>query len=272
MNHPTRIARYHGSLADLAGEVGDLRYDALRDFLRELSAKIERDSVADRGRGRAQLAASLNDCAANLSGAADNAEAAWRIAAPFMQAVYDPPVAAVKVRNAKSGAWYDMRPIILDEAADTIAPDDIARIVAVCNESLIYNILFIERCTGQTYSEADAERFVAWAGRGWREKSHFVYLLRDSTGSIAGALDIKSANLSSSEIGYWLSQDHSGVMANAVIALCVMARQVGYEELFALVREGNDRSVRVLKRAGFDAGERLSREKYIYTRYVRRFV
>ncbi|MBC8140111.1 MAG: hypothetical protein H7Y38_01580 [Armatimonadetes bacterium] len=84
MNHPIRIEHYPASLSELAEEIGDLRYDALRDFLRDLSAKIERDSEADSGRGRAKLSASLAACAAQLADAAQDAETAWCIAAPFM--------------------------------------------------------------------------------------------------------------------------------------------------------------------------------------------
>lgn len=102
MTHPLHIERYPSSLGELADEIGDLRYDALASFLSDLSAKIGRDSVADNG--RAKLAASLAAYAAHLGNAADDSGAAWRAAAPFMQAVYDPLATSVKVQNAKTGA------------------------------------------------------------------------------------------------------------------------------------------------------------------------
>lgn len=80
-------------------------------------------------------------------------------------------------------------------------------------------------------------------------------------------------NLPLAEIGYWLSRHHSGVMTGAVNALCVMAARVGYEALLGLVREGNDRSANVLKRAGFDGSDPfVNKTGRTYARFVRRFV
>lgn len=123
-------------------------------------------------------------------------------------------------------------------------------IVLICNEPPIYDLLFAERCAGKPYALADAERFLAWAERGWCDGTHFVYLIRGEGGGTAGAVDIKSANLPSAEIGYWLGARHSGVMTNAVRALCELAQIAGYAELFELVRQTNLRSANVLARAG----------------------
>jgi hypothetical protein len=70
MNHQADVKRYPGTLADLAEEIGDLRYDALAEFLRLLHAKLDRDASKDDGRGRARLAASLRAAAHPLGEAA----------------------------------------------------------------------------------------------------------------------------------------------------------------------------------------------------------
>jgi hypothetical protein len=84
MVHRKEVGRYPGTLAELAAEVGDLRYDALAEFLRVLSAKLGQDAGQDEGRGRARLAASLHDASRSLREAAEAIERAWRICEPHM--------------------------------------------------------------------------------------------------------------------------------------------------------------------------------------------
>ena len=47
MVHREDIDRYPGTLAELAVEVGDLRYDALAAFLRALADKLAADAASD---------------------------------------------------------------------------------------------------------------------------------------------------------------------------------------------------------------------------------
>lgn len=82
--HARHIERYPGTLAELATELGDLRYDALAAFLTELAAKLEADSLKDAARGRQKLAAALQAAAIEVSGAAEHIATAWRICEPHM--------------------------------------------------------------------------------------------------------------------------------------------------------------------------------------------
>ena len=84
MIHYDAVQNYTGSLAELAEDVGNLRYEALAEFLQLLSAKVAQDAEKDAGRGRAQLASALQDSAAELTASADHMQKAWRIAKPFM--------------------------------------------------------------------------------------------------------------------------------------------------------------------------------------------
>ena len=45
MIHKDQIDGYEGSPADLAEAIGDLKYDALANFLALLAAKIEKDGL-----------------------------------------------------------------------------------------------------------------------------------------------------------------------------------------------------------------------------------
>lgn len=85
MIHRDTVERYSGTLEELADEIGNLKYDALAEFLVLLSAKIERDSLKDESRGRVQLAAALRDCSQDLSQASLYIQKAWRICQPYMQ-------------------------------------------------------------------------------------------------------------------------------------------------------------------------------------------
>ena len=84
MLHRNSIENYSGSLSGLADDVGNLKYDALAEFLRLLAAKIERDGSKDAARGRVRLSSALQNCAAQIAVSATEANEAWRIAKPFM--------------------------------------------------------------------------------------------------------------------------------------------------------------------------------------------
>lgn len=77
----------HGTMYDpaLAEDIGDLRYDVLAKFLRELADKLKRDSVADGERKRPQLASALLEASYGVETAAGNIDEAWRISEPHMK-------------------------------------------------------------------------------------------------------------------------------------------------------------------------------------------
>jgi hypothetical protein len=84
MTHRERPERYPGTLAELATELGDLRYDALAEFLRLLAAKLDADAAKDTARSRRRLAAALRDAAAGVTGGATAVQTAWQICEPKM--------------------------------------------------------------------------------------------------------------------------------------------------------------------------------------------
>ncbi len=84
MVHHQNIEKYRGSLPQLAEDIGNLKYDALADFLHLLSVKIESDAASDKARGRVQLASSLQNCSNHLAKAATQIEQAWHISEPYM--------------------------------------------------------------------------------------------------------------------------------------------------------------------------------------------
>lgn len=82
--HCEDLERFPGTLAELAGAIGDLQYDALASFLQSLANKLATDAAADAQRGRHKLAHALRDSAAGVSAAAAAVERAWTISAPHM--------------------------------------------------------------------------------------------------------------------------------------------------------------------------------------------
>ncbi len=91
MIHRSTVENYPGDLASLAEEVGSLKYDALAEFLRLLSAKIDGDAAKDQARGRVQLAAALRSAAGRIGSAEVPVERAWKISKPFMTGGPVPP-------------------------------------------------------------------------------------------------------------------------------------------------------------------------------------
>lgn len=155
----------------------------------------------------------------------------------------------------------------LDDAT-VITAADIDRIVTICNQFSVYNMLFAERLQGAPYVKEDARRFVAWAREGWRTQGWFVFLVRDARDEIIGALDIKSNTLDRAEIGYWGDIHSSGFMTNAVAALCDIARSVGYRALFATTKPNNERSQAVLARNGFQPDGKVTKPDGIHPIFV----
>lgn len=167
-----------------------------------------------------------------------------------MSEVSFPPGLSVPVRHARSGALYHL--IRLDELEAT--PERLDEITAANNEPAIHRWIWQHRLGHEPYPREMAADFLSWAREGWHSGRHFVFGLLSPAGELAAALDIKSADPDGAEIGYWLRAAHSGIMTNAVTALAGAARQAGFRALTARVREGNERSAAVLRRAGFVPG------------------
>jgi len=131
-------------------------------------------------------------------------------------------------------------------------PEEAAiQVTAVCSQPSVYDFLFKEKFNGRSYNITDAGSFLDQAKKGWEERTHFVFLVKDQSGKVVGSLDIQSADLSGAQIGYWADENAQGFMTNAVKALCDIAKGAGYRSLRATAFMHNPRSAGVLKRAGF---------------------
>lgn len=85
MIHKDEVENYRGSMEELAEEIGNLKYDALANFLTLLSEKIEKDGAKDAARGRTQLAGHLKYCSEKLKEAKVAIDKAWVISEPYMK-------------------------------------------------------------------------------------------------------------------------------------------------------------------------------------------
>lgn len=86
MTHEKRLPHYGDNWPEVARQLGDLRYDALADFLKELSKKMELDAQADADRARPKLARRLFATAEHVRLAGEQIEKAWTICEPYMGA------------------------------------------------------------------------------------------------------------------------------------------------------------------------------------------
>lgn len=84
MEHKTDIKGYEQNFEQLAADIGDLRYDALAEFLELLGKKIEQDGLLDKDRGRVKLARNLDHAAKALLESAGQIKAAWVVCKPYM--------------------------------------------------------------------------------------------------------------------------------------------------------------------------------------------
>jgi hypothetical protein len=76
MKHDIEV-NYPGGFDKLTEDLGNLRYDALAEFLTKLSEKLNKDSEADKNRGRSLLATQLAYAGKHIGNA-------WEICRPFM--------------------------------------------------------------------------------------------------------------------------------------------------------------------------------------------
>jgi len=167
-----------------------------------------------------------------------------------MQTHWTHPLDAFKeagFTNQKTGLAYRL------VRADAVAPgpERIEQVRAICNEGPVYDFLFSHILGGKPYTAEAAAGFLGWAAKGWRERTHFVFLILDAAGGVSGNVDVKSPDLEGAEIGYWAAAAHAGIITPALGEVCAIARAAGYKSLFAYVVPHNGRSIRVLERNGF---------------------
>lgn len=134
----------------------------------------------------------------------------------------------------------------------SIEEKHITNIQKICNERLVYKWLFTKRFP-QGYTHIDAKEFVTWANKGWDQGQFFVFFIISPNDEIVGAMDIKTNTLDASEIGYWVSENYSGLATNAVNELKSIAKEAGFLKLFAQTKSENESSNKLLLRAGFEA-------------------
>lgn len=158
--------------------------------------------------------------------------------------------------------------VSLDQVRD-LSNSDMETIIEICNQPLIYNFLFYNRLKGRKYSNADADRFTMWAKEGWKNKTHFVFLIKSEKDGIVACCDIKSPDLDSAEIGYWASNRSSGVMTNAINLLCDIAHKAGYKSIFGLVDPTNTKSLGVLSRNNFQNTGIVTEEGKEYLKFIK---
>ena len=150
--------------------------------------------------------------------------------------------------NNRNGRSYKLIPLVKELSSNNVLLD----IVAICNEQLIYNVLFNSTLKGAQYSNEKAESFINWAHQGWESKGYFVFLIMDELEErVCGSIDIKSNDLKSGEVGYWASQKHSGIASPALKTIIDMAKGAGYKALHAYVVPSNEKSAYVLVNNGF---------------------
>lgn len=170
------------------------------------------------------------------------------------------------VFNYKTGEECSL---VSNDNPSKISETDLIKITEICNQPSIYNFLFKFRLEGRPYTIDDAKGFVEWIAEGWKNQQWFVFLIRNNQNEIIGAIDIKSNNLDSAEIGYWADGNYSGIMTNAVKKIIEIAALAGYKSLYATTMPNNDRSQNVLTRNSFIRNGEMEKPngmRFLFTR------
>lgn len=83
-NHPRDVAGIT-DMKELAQIVGDLNYEALKDFFIELRNKFSADAEKDRDAGRKKIADALYQASGHTWHVYYHIDQAWEISKPFMK-------------------------------------------------------------------------------------------------------------------------------------------------------------------------------------------
>jgi hypothetical protein len=83
--HKINVEKYSGNLEELANDIGDLRYDSLKEFFSLLSKKIKSDAKKDKDGGRVQLSNWLTNLSESLKQAEKDTGVAWHISKKHMK-------------------------------------------------------------------------------------------------------------------------------------------------------------------------------------------
>ena len=160
--------------------------------------------------------------------------------------MFNPP--PTTIQNFKTKQIYKLAPLVSDGKTRNQLIKDVYN---CCSEDLIYKTLFQDRHP-EGYSLQHAESFINYSEEGWIKQTHFIFgIFHPETNQLVGAIDIKSANKEKAEVGYWLSKNFSGLMTNALIAITKIAQKAGYQSLEIYTEVSNQKSERVVQRAGF---------------------
>ena len=179
--------------------------------------------------------------------------------------IFETPIRE-EIFNFKTG---EVCHLVSNEKIEYFTNKDYDKIAKICNQPTVYDFLFKERLNGKKYQTKNAIKFVNWMIAGWQNQKWFVFLVRNTKNEIIGAIDIKSDNLESAEIGCWADENSPGIMTNVTLKLLDLASKSGFKELFAIIKPNNIRSQNVVTRSSFVCDGKISKDKEILLRYHR---
>jgi RimJ/RimL family protein N-acetyltransferase len=162
--------------------------------------------------------------------------------------------------------------LVSNENPEAISNEDINKIVEICNQPAVYDFLFRSKLAGKPYQANDAREFIRWMAEGWKKQEWFVFLVRNSQGEIIAAIDIKSNNLESAEIGYWADKNFPGTISNAANKMIDLAAKAGFKSLYATTKPNNTRSQSVLIRNGFVNNGKMEKPNGERLKFIRNMV
>lgn len=178
------------------------------------------------------------------------------------QRIFETPQ-QLQLVNYKTGEVCELRSI---DSSLQITDSQLNNIVKVCNEPLVFELLSKNLGISE-YALENAKQFIEWAHEGWDKQEWFVFLIFNANNEVVGAIDIKSNNLDDAEVGFWLSQNASGIITMAISKLSELARFAGFKKLVALVDPKNEKSKAALTRANYKNTGDIKENDRDYTRF-----
>ena len=171
------------------------------------------------------------------------------------------------ITNLSTKNFLTQEECYLSSLTYPFSDSDIKQIVSICNQPLIYKILFKKKLNNKPYQKKDALKFQKWANKGWKNQTWFVFTIRNKKGDIISCMDIKTTP-PIAEVGYWSNKNYPGIITNAVKEMINLAKKANYKSLFAKILPTNYKSQNLVKRVGLKYSTRENYEGILCPKYV----
>ena len=172
---------------------------------------------------------------------------------------------SIKVRNHLSKEVGVLVPLLNEKI---ISNEDILQLKNIFNSHDVYDKLFRRTLKNKTFSLENVKRFIKWSVAQTQSGNNITYIIRDKNDTVCGGIDLQKVDFETVTIGYWADPKTPGFITNSVKEIIKVAKEIGYKNIDAYPEEGNEKSIKVLNRLGFNYVEKIIKPDKVLLKYI----